>query len=141
MEEARKLHSICPGPLRAAAMNIARLSSPITHRCRQCSLQRYGLRRRFGRCGLAGMIALLQRTALKFSAERGCLREGEWISNFRFREPSPHSRAFGDEWRVLDPPQQLYRFAEADDRSDDTQQHGGTIEVDSEDRRIHRIYN
>jgi hypothetical protein len=41
-------------------------------------------------------------------------------SNFQFREPSPRSRAFGDEWRVIDPPQQLYRFAEADDRSDDT---------------------
>jgi hypothetical protein len=41
-------------------------------------------------------------------------------SNFQFRNPSPPSRAFGDEWRVLDPPQQLYRFAEADDRSDDT---------------------
>jgi len=30
------------------------------------------------------------------------------------------AESFGDEWRPFDPPQQLYRFAEADDCSDDT---------------------
>jgi hypothetical protein len=45
-------------------------------------------------------------------------------SNVQFRDvslqPTASARSFGREWRLLKPPQQLYRFAEADDCSDDT---------------------
>ena len=37
-------------------------------------------------------------------------------SNFQFRDASPPGApSFGGEWRLLEPPQQLYRFPEADD--------------------------
>jgi hypothetical protein len=45
-------------------------------------------------------------------------------SNFQFRDASPQptasARSFGGEWRPLERRQQLYRFAEADDCSDET---------------------
>ena len=45
-------------------------------------------------------------------------------SKFQFRDASPAPKAlapsFGGEWRRRQPPQELDRFAEADDCSDDT---------------------
>src|SRR5262249_59003734 len=46
-------------------------------------------------------------------------------SKIQFRDASPPAKQrghlyFGGEWRLLGPPKQLYRFAEADDRSDDS---------------------
>src|SRR5256885_430637 len=49
-------------------------------------------------------------------------------SNFQFRDTSPPPTAwapsFGGVWRLFKPPQRLYRFAEADDCSDDTRADG-----------------
>jgi len=46
-------------------------------------------------------------------------------SKFQFRDASRHRQQrgrlhFGGEWCSLSPPKQLYRFAEADDRSDNS---------------------
>ena len=46
-------------------------------------------------------------------------------SKIQFRDASPPAKQrghiyFGGEWRLFGPPKQLYRFAEADDHSDDS---------------------
>ena len=49
---------------------------------------------------------------------------GEWVRKFSFRDasapPPAWAPSFDGEWWLLEPSQQLYWFAEADDWSDDT---------------------